>query len=75
MIGAVRNGQPVSLYARALDDKRKPQHLYPATTTPPMPQVLWGLDDCRNEPETYLCEGILDALSLKTHGYKALAAS
>ncbi len=66
-------GQVVSLYGRALDDKRIPKHLYPGTTDPPMPATFWNLDACRNQKEIYLPESIIDAMTLIDQGIKNCA--
>ena len=66
------HGQIVSLYGRALDDDAIPPHVYPATTTPSMPAALWNLDNCKNKGEVWLCESIIDALTLVQHGYDAV---
>src|SRR5208337_3942447 len=43
-------------------------HCYPATTSPPMPQVLWNLDACRGEREIIMVESIIDALTFIDRG-------
>ena len=57
----------VSLYGRMHDDLA-PRHVYPCKTDPPMPAAIWGLDDCGKEKEVYVTEGIIDALTLRSHG-------
>ena len=65
------HGQIVSLYGRALDADTIPKHIYPATTEPPMPSALWNLDNCKKKEEIWLCESIIDALTLVHQGYDA----
>ncbi|MFH1113712.1 MAG: phage/plasmid primase, P4 family [Pseudomonadota bacterium] len=67
------NGMIVNLYGRALSPDHKPPHIYGATTTLRMPSTLWGLDTRRNGSHCYLTEGIIDALTLESHGFHALA--
>jgi putative DNA primase/helicase len=66
------HGQIVSLYGRSLDDDTIPKHIYPATSAPPMPAALWNLDKCRKQESIWLCESIIDALTLVQHGYDAV---
>ncbi len=66
------HGQIVSLYGRSLDDDTIPKHIYPAITAPPMPAALWNLDKCRKKESIWLCESIIDALTLVRHGYDAV---
>ncbi len=67
-----RAGQIVSIYGRAVDPKRKPAHIYPAVTDPPMPQALYGLDDCKTSEHIFLTESVIDCLTLQSHGYVAV---
>jgi P4 family phage/plasmid primase-like protien len=73
VIPIVDRGRIVSLYGRALDNKRIPKHIYPATTDPPMPAAIWNLDSCRGEKELFFAESIIDALTLKDRGFKNIA--
>ena len=75
IIPIIRHGRIVNLYGRLIapNDKR-PTHVYCATTEPRQPDTLWGLDEVRRGREVYLCEAIIDALTLKTHGLTAIAA-
>jgi|GEM_PF-6176962 len=57
-------GQFVGLYGRALEEDHLPKHIYPASTEPTMPATLWNLDKCRTKEEIWLCESIIDALTL-----------
>ena len=66
------HGQIVSLYGRALDADAIPPHVYPATTHPTMPAALWNLDKCRKKAKIWLCESIIDALTLVQQGYDAM---
>jgi putative DNA primase/helicase len=66
------HGQIVGLYGRTLDDDTIPKHIYPATTDPPMPATLWNFDNCKNKEEIWLCESIIDALTLVEQGYDAV---
>ncbi len=66
------HGQIVSLYGRALDDDHLPKHIYPASTEPTMPATLWNIDNCKNKGEIWLCESIIDSLTLAQHGYDAV---
>ena len=58
----------MSLYGRMHDDVLAPRHVYPRTTDPPMPAVIWGLDDCWKEEEIFVVEGIIDAHTLRSRG-------
>ncbi|MGO9121047.1 MAG: toprim domain-containing protein [Desulfomonilaceae bacterium] len=58
----------MSLYGRMADDGLAPRHVFPSKTDPPMPLTIYGLDDCRKEGEIYVVEGIIDAITLKSHG-------
>ena len=69
------HGQIVSLYGRSLDDDTIPNHIYPATTDPPMPAALWNFDNCKKKEEIWVCEAVLDALTLVQHGYNTVALS
>jgi len=70
VIPIMDRGQIVSLYGRALDSKRLPTHIYPGTSNPPMPSVIWNLDACRNQKEIYMAESLIDALTLIDRGLK-----
>ncbi|MGO9570398.1 MAG: phage/plasmid primase, P4 family [Desulfomonilaceae bacterium] len=69
IIPIILHGQIVSLYGRALEDHHLPKHIYPATTDPAMPTTLWNLDNCKKKEEIWLCESIIDALTLVQQGY------
>ncbi|MFH1116560.1 MAG: toprim domain-containing protein [Pseudomonadota bacterium] len=67
------HGSIVNLYGRALDSERIPRHVYCGKTEPPQENSVWGLNG-RRERHYYLTESIIDALTLETHGFPALAA-
>lgn len=74
VIPIYRNGTVVSLYGRLIrPDEKRPTHCYPATTEPPMPAALWGLHEVKGD-HAFLCESIIDAMTLAAHGFPALAA-
>lgn len=68
-----RDGEIVGLYGRMHDDIA-PRHVYPCKTDPPMPQAIWDMDDCRKEQEVYVTEGIIDAITLRSHGVTNVVA-
>ncbi|MFZ5868561.1 MAG: phage/plasmid primase, P4 family [Thermodesulfobacteriota bacterium] len=69
-----RAGGIVNLYGRVIEpNEHRPTHVYCGATDPPMPAAIWGLDDCPRGSEIWLCESIIDALTLRTHGYQAVA--
>lgn len=65
-----QHGKIVSLYGRSIAGD--PVHVWPKKTQPPQPRVLWH--NQTTTPTTgYLCEGIIDAMTLDCHGYPAYA--
>jgi len=75
VIPVLHHGQIVSVYGRALDTDRKPTHVYPGTTDPPMLQALWNLDSCRGEREIVLVESIIDGLTFIDRGITNVVAA
>ena len=72
VVAIKRNGRVVSVYGRALEDDHLPKHIYPVSTEPRMPAALWNLDACWREEEIWLCESIIDALTLVVEGFRAV---
>jgi putative DNA primase/helicase len=72
IVPITHHGRIVGLYGRAVDDDHLPKHIYPATTAPSMPAALWNLDKCGNKETIWLCESIIDALTLVQRGYDAV---
>jgi hypothetical protein len=64
-------GKIVNFYGRALDPERKPRHIYCSKTTPETPQTIFGIDVFKGN-YAFLCESIIDCLSLQAHGFPAL---
>lgn len=69
-----RSGKIALLYGRAMSAKTEPRHIYPATTSPSQPAAIWNLDNCRNAEEIWLCESIIDGMTMLTQGFEATAA-
>jgi len=74
VIPIIHSGSLVSLYGRTIrTEDPRPKHIYPAKTEPPMPAALWGLHEVKGE-QAFLCESIIDAMTLRAHGFPAIAA-
>lgn len=71
VIPIYRAGRILGFYGRAYYEDSDPKHMYTKRTDPPMPAAIWNLG---NEEEIWLCESIIDALTLQSHGYEGAAA-
>lgn len=61
-------GRPVYFQARAIDPEVKPKELNPSGSIP----IPYNIDATQSSPLIYLCEGVIDTLTLIEQGFPAV---